>query len=41
MTKLITKYPLAALILIWAALIGAMCVLPGPELVVAQHLVTH
>ncbi len=40
MTKLITTYPATALILIWAALIGVMCILPGPELVIAQHLVT-
>jgi len=39
MRKLITRYPAAALILIWLALVGAMCVLPGPELGIAQHLV--
>ena len=39
MSKLITKYPATALILIWLALVGAMCILPGPELGIAQHLV--
>jgi hypothetical protein len=39
MRKLISKYPATALILIWLALVGAMCILPGPELGIAQHFV--
>ena len=38
MTKLITNYPLAALILIWVALIGVICILPGTDSVVAHNL---
>jgi hypothetical protein len=38
MTKLITNYPLAALILIWTALIGVICILPGTDTVVAHNL---
>jgi len=38
MTKLITNYPLVALILIWVALIGVICILPGTDTVVAHNL---
>ena len=37
MTKLITNYPLAALILIWTALIGVICILPGTDTTVVAH----
>jgi hypothetical protein len=37
MTKLITRYPMVALVLIWAALIGVMCIFPGTDSVVAHH----
>jgi hypothetical protein len=37
MTKLITRYPIAVVVLIWAALIAVMCFLPGTDALVAQH----
>jgi hypothetical protein len=38
MAKLISNHPLAALILIWAALVGVICILPGTDAVVAHNL---
>jgi hypothetical protein len=40
MGKLIAKYPMVALILIWATLVGAMWLLPGephPRVAAAEH----